>query len=684
MNANTVFQLSLFFLPDIILLAYLIILLILKENVCSGIFQNSLPALIVFVVLKMIGVILVSKHYLFGRIGSISEIINEFKKGRFTINRKEIRGKDELAHVFNDLTIIGKHFEDIVSSQKSEVEQLREMYNNIVLSMSSYFLVLNENEEIIFANDSFCHKFQYDQSELNGSNIDDVFIFLTGRIKEAIASLKNTGESYVLEKSHLLSKNRISVIADIKISRIVVQGKNQIILVIDDITSKCKKDYQITLISQISESIQRDAEIDKVLYTILTGVTSGSGLGFNRAMLFLLDEKERALVGKMAVGPDSMEEAIEIWSSIPTGRVDILNKLKKFDTAIPKGKRLLEKVLNARFPYGIKNIFYQSIEEIENIHVYDSSRDERVDPSIREFMDASEFVIVPLIAVNKSIGIIVADNKFNHTPIGNDSIELLSIFAFQSALSIESYNNLSMLKKEMQKVTDRQEAIVESEKLAAIGRIAAHIAHEIRNPLVTMGGYARRVLQLSRDAAKNESIIKSASAVILKESERLEKVLSNVMDFTRPAPYIQEFNNINEIIEDTIDLLKNVFQERKIKIYLDLKKDMPLIKSDFNQLKQAMLNLLQNAIDATPPDGSVSIITTVNEKNVEISIQDSGAGIKDDDINRIFEPFFTTKVTGVGLGLAIVKKIIKDHGGEITVENRLKGGTEFKITMNLP
>lgn len=113
-------------------------------------------------------------------------------------------------------------------------------------------------------------------------------------------------------------------------------------------------------------------------------------------------------------------------------------------------------------------------------------------------------------------------------------------------------------------------------------------------------------------------------------------------------------------------------------------KEIPLIKSDSNQLKQMMLNLFQNAIDVTPPDGKVDLIVNSDDSHVVIIIRDNGPGIKEEDINRIFEPFYSSKVTGVGLGLSIVKKIINDHNGEIEVKNREEGGAEFKITLSLP
>ena len=681
MGVRSLAKLYVILIPDFIVSIYAISIICVRGSIPEEVYRYSIIGVGLYILVKALWMIYNYNRF-YGEIDFIRQVIVEFKKGRFSTPKEDINGDDELGKIYRELITMGKHLEDIISSQSTEIMNLRELYNNIVLSISSYFIVINEREEIIFANESFCKKFQFDLDDIIGKKLEEIFFFITGRIRDSIRVIQSTGEPLVLEKTHILSRNRISIIGDIRFSSMVVKGVNQIILVIDDITSKCRKDYQISLISQISETIQRDDEIDRILYTILTGVTSGSGLGFNRAMLFLLNERENTLVGKMAVGPDNMDEAIDVWNSVQSDRGSMSNVTQPEDN--DKGRVLLKKVLSKRYPVASDNVFTRSLKNLENIHVYDSTSDERIDDDIREFIDVREFVVVPLIAVNKTIGIIVADNKFNMVPIGNDSIELLSIFAFQAALSIEGYNNIVNLKMEMQKVKERQEAMVESEKLAAVGRIATHIAHEIRNPLVTMGGYAKRIIQLSKNSNKNdEGVIKSAE-VIWKESERLEKTLSNVMDFTRISPFIMEFNNINEIIYDTYDLLKNLFQERKIHVVLDLEEDIPLVKSDYNQTKQVMLNLLQNAIDATLPDGRVEIVTYSDEKSLVVLVRNTDSVIDEEDINIVFEPFFTTKITGVGLGLAIVKKIITDHNGEISVRNMEGGGVEFQILLQLP
>ncbi len=672
----------LFHFPDLLIGLYLYLLYQNKIAIkgYAGIYIGA--GLAVYFLVRIIIMAMGSNYFYSSRVSIIKEIIEQFKKGRFLTHSTDIVGDDGLALALKELVMVGKHLDNLVSTQREEIDKFHELYQNIVFSISSYFVVMDDESAIVFANEGFCKKFQFEVDDIAGKSIEEVFYFVNARLKGGIEKVKKEGVSVILEKTHLLSVNKVSIIADIKISNILIQGRRQIILIIDDVTSKLRKDYQISLMSQISESIQSDMEIERVLYTILTGVTSGSGLGFNRAMLFLVSEDSRSLEGRMAVGPDSFEEAIQIWSSSPSfsGNTDVDAEFK-----IDSGKELLKIVLNTKFSLNDDNILIRSLMKMDFIHVYDSFSDDSVNNEIRELADVKEFVVVPIVAINRAIGVIIVDNKFNQVPIGNDSIELLTIFSSQAALSIESFNSLVAVKREMEYISRRQDAIVESEKMAAVGRIAAHIAHEIRNPLVTMGGYARRIVDqaksITKESGKTALNISNAGSIIMKESERLEKILSNVMDFTRPSKYIKEFSNINDVVNDTVDLLKNLFLEKKIQVSFNADKNLPLVKSDFNQIKQVVLNLVQNSIDATPMGGTITLSTAVRQDGVVLKIQDTGGGIDEADPNVVFEPFFTTKVTGVGLGLANVKKIIKDHNGMIEVENTEGRGAVFTVTL---
>ncbi len=678
-SKGTIIGILVFYLPDVLLILLVAAVFINFENIIKISYLTFMLILLGTVLLRTVIFFLISRYFYFNRLKVIRNIITGFKKGKFQIVQSEVHGNDLFANILKELIKVGNYLDTMVSTQRDEIDIFHEFYDSIVFSPNSFFLILSEKEKVEYVNEGFCKRLKYESDDIIGKSIEDIFYFVNARLKGAIIKAKSLGNTIVLEQTHLLSKNRIPLIFDMKISRILVKGRNKIIILIDDITNKLRKDYQISLISQLSSYLQRDKEIEEVLFKILSAVTSGHGLGFNRAMLFLVDEEGNYLKGKMAVGPDSMEEAIEIWNS------DISDTMKdEIDVMNLKGAELLDSVIKSKILINSNSLLSNALNERQVVHIHDSWNDERVNPELRELLNVNEFVIVPLYAANAPVGIIIADNKFNQVPISGDIKELLVIFASQAALTIESHSNLLKAQRDMEKIEKRQEAIVESEKMAAVGKIATHIAHEIRNPLVTMGGYARKIMNMPKDGLKNVSNIEKFAKIILGESERLEKTLSNVMDFTKPSRYIREYNSINEIIKDTVSLLRNMFLDHKIEVVTKLNDEIPLIMCDSNQIKQVMLNLLQNSIEVTPQDGMIEIVTSFNSKNLAIRVKDTGTGIDEKDPNIIFEPFFTKKISGVGLGLANVKKIINDHNGNISVRNREFVGVEFTITLPFP
>ena len=668
------------FIPNVVLAVYILGLLMFAENVSKTTYIMLIAGMLVYFITRLYFYYYRIGFFLWNNLKNLRQVVDEFKKGKFVLNETRIKQTDDISNVMKELLTVGKQFDSIVSSQSDELKKYHEIYSHIICSINSYFIAIDRKDRILYANEGFCKKFGIDAKNITGKGLNSIFYFVNTRLKIGISHVlgEHSTDAVVLKNVHLMSINRKSMIADLKISGMTVNGEEQAVIIIDDITDRFSKDYHASILSHLSETMRDEKETDSIFYNILVGVTSGSGLGFNRAMLFVAEDD--VLAGRMAVGPDSFEEAIEIWNSLSSSDVDTVSA---FPIDIKKGK-LLDKVKSFRVSLSKENILVAAFGNMERIHVKNAQSDDRVDEDMKKFMEVDEFIIMPLISLNKSIGVIVADNKYNMTGISNQSIDLLSVFSFQAAFLIESYLNLVEVKKEMKRLEERQEAIVESEKMAAVGRIASHIAHEIRNPLVTMGGYAKRILKHSAESEVDiKKIVKSAD-IIFRESERLEKTLSNVMDFTKPSKYIKEFNDINHIIRDTYILLKNVLFERNIRIRMDLNDKLPGVKSDFNQMKQVFLNLFQNAIDATPERGKIEIITEFDESWVKITVRDSGTGIMADNPDIIFEPFFTTKITGVGLGLANVKKIVKDHGGRIKALNRPEGGAEFQIKLPIP
>jgi signal transduction histidine kinase len=225
-----------------------------------------------------------------------------------------------------------------------------------------------------------------------------------------------------------------------------------------------------------------------------------------------------------------------------------------------------------------------------------------------------------------------------------------------------------------------QTQLVEAEKLSALGRLTANIAHEIRHPLTSIGGFARRLDKKMLSGTRE----KEYAGIITTQVRNLENILKNVLTYSRETHLFLNEYDLNEIIDESLNLYNELCEKQSIGVR-KLFGDIPKIRVDKLQVKETIDNLLSNAIDSMPKGGSLTISTKkekLNEKTYAIiTIADTGAGIAEDRLGMIFEPFFTTKVLGrgTGLGLSICKKIMEDHGGFIRFESNVGEGSTVSL-----
>lgn len=225
---------------------------------------------------------------------------------------------------------------------------------------------------------------------------------------------------------------------------------------------------------------------------------------------------------------------------------------------------------------------------------------------------------------------------------------------------------------------ESQKRLVKSERFAAIGEAAAYVSHEIKNPLMVIGGLARQVKrQLQEQPAIQEKL-----QIIQNEVQRLENFLGDLRDFTRPALPVKQEVNLNAIIHEVDLLMEGEAKRKGVILEEKLDEHLPPLEADPNQLKQVLLNLMKNAFEALDSGGRVILRTGAEDKQVWFQVQDNGTGMTPEVLEKIFNPFFTTKAKGTGLGLAVIHKIVTDHQGTITVESKPMQGTT--VTVKLP
>ena len=235
--------------------------------------------------------------------------------------------------------------------------------------------------------------------------------------------------------------------------------------------------------------------------------------------------------------------------------------------------------------------------------------------------------------------------------------------------------------------------LIQAGKLAAVGELAAGLAHELNNPIGGILGYAQFMLEKMNEGAKagdpTAKYYSKYMEFITRESQRCKKIIQNLLKFARSSPIELSKLDINVVLADTVDIVQHQIRLEQIEFITKFYPRLPLVKGDANQLQQVFLNILINAIKAIPKDteGCISIasnlVTLSEAPYVEIRITDNGSGIPPEHQDKIFYPFFTTRKTGegTGLGLSLSYGIIKDHNGAISFETEVGKGTTFIITL---
>ncbi len=248
-----------------------------------------------------------------------------------------------------------------------------------------------------------------------------------------------------------------------------------------------------------------------------------------------------------------------------------------------------------------------------------------------------------------------------------------------SILTDDNGNQLGtvLLFRDLSDVKALQEQIKRAERLASVGRLAAGVAHEIRNPLSALKGF----LQYFQRKLSLQDQDKTYLTVMMNEVDRLNSVISNLLDFARPKEPVLEPCDIANLIQHVLTLIETDLQAKQIDVSLDITGELPQIRLDRDQITQVLLNILLNAIQAMELEGQIHIEAHVRSdaNQLELFITDTGKGIASDDLPKIFDPFFSTKKQGAGLGLAIAYTIIENHHGEITVESEEGKSSTFRI-----
>ncbi len=428
-------------------------------------------------------------------------------------------------------------------------------------------------------------------------------------------------------------------------------------------------------------------ELDDVLQAILVGITAGEGLGFNRAFLALFDQDHQNLRGRLAIGPSSREEAGRVWEEIKVRELHLVDIIKNFKNVRHDAHQEVNRIIRKlSIPANAADhILIRACAERKSILVQHGQEQDHspVCPELMALLQEDSFIVMPLFSPSQSLGVLIADHFITGRTISTGDITDLELFASQASLAIEHsflYTNELHKRQELEAVTQELEKnknlLVDAERYAAMGHMAAQLVHAIRNPITSIGGIARRLVRKVSDPAMLKSLI-----LMAQDAAKIESTLDELFNFVIEDSAEKKNQPLYPLIRKSIMLLYGTMKSQGIRYTLHLVEPDPCLFMDAQKIREMLLHLLRNAVESMPDGGSLFVDVKQEAEAIVIIIADSGTGIVNANLTKVADPFFTTKVYGTGMGLTLVKKIIAEHQGSLSLKAGPVSGTVATVSL---
>ena len=551
------------------------------------------------------------------------------------------------AELFRELEETKKKVQNL-DNCRAEFEKARDKYEKLLDSTPDAMLFVDTQNKIILVNAQFERMFGYSQAEIIGKNLD---ILVPDRYKKNHSKMVRKFFEQPKVRSmgtHLeiyaRRKDGDEFPADISLSPLQTDEDLLITAAVRDITKR----------KEAEEQIELNYYIQKV---------TNSMLKISLEPLSLEEQFDRILDLILNVPNLSLQSKGAIFLKDPGAEILILKAQNGFteSDALPCAEIPLGHCLCGKAATMSKLIYAEDMDGIHEIH------------------DAEIFphghYCVPIVSGKNLYGLLNVYIQEGHKRSNREEDFLTSVTS--TLATIIERDRVAQEKKELQR------QLAQAEKLAALGRFTANIAHEIRNPLTSVGGFARRLDKTIPEDTKEKDYAK----IIIAETTRLEKILKNILSFSREGQPNFAENDLKAVIERVLLMNEDLFREKSIAIKKTLA-DLPRFCFDKDMLIEVLENVFLNAIDSMSEGGTLTITSEkageAGNPSVYIKIKDTGGGISEDQREMIFEPFYTTKAAeqGTGLGLSITRKLMESLGGTVEIESVLGKGAE--VILSLP
>ena len=434
---------------------------------------------------------------------------------------------------------------------------------------------------------------------------------------------------------------------------------------------------RLSALYDISNILLERSKTEDILFMLLTIATIGDVFAFNRAFAFLYDKEFNVFRGKMCIAPKDANDAGNIWNKMKDMdkyalREKLMLSFKKSD--LEESWDLNQKFLNTVIPNNNQcQLFFNIFNNKESVNVK-SVNDNSLVEQIRNYTDIfgyNPFAIVPIMDANNCIGMIIVDNIYNNVPIPDNDLDYLKMFGRQAAVALEYSSMYNEIEKSHNDLKAAEKSLFDIKSLAMIGEMSSSMAHNLRNFIVPISGFANRLVKVSSDEKTSEY-----AKIIADEINKLENYIQRNLSFAKSINLVPETFKVDDIIKYINILTKEYIKKsgKKIKFYAINSTKEDSIRWDYNRMNDVIINLIINAIDSIE-DENYAIISVIfadnpyRESMIDIIVENTNSYIEKDIINKLFTPFFTTKSHGVGIGLAVSKRIVEAHGGSIMVKS---------------
>ncbi len=556
------------------------------------------------------------------------------------------------------------------------------------------FLIVNERSLVEFINDEAARIIGFDNiNEAHGYSLQDIDSVISCNLMEVYSSVMKG--NIFQKKEHRCTNRRGHFIVLSLYCSPYRQSDDRIaglFAIIQDVTSFYRKKAELegaicelSIMSQVAEALSSTADLETALQIILTGITANQGLSFNRAFLFLIDENQTVLRGKIAVGPGNPEEAGEIWSRLaqqPKTLIELLNDYVERENS--SSFSLSSMISGWEIPLNESSVFGQAMNTAQwaNVHIQDDLAAKSKE--ILKRLKTDHLAVAPIISKDRKLGLIAADNQITAKRITDSHMQLLQTFANNTAVAIERsqlYHNLiehsAKLEEKNKLLARSQEQMVRVEKMSVIGELTSSIAHELRNPLAVIGGFANLILSAGKNDANSEYL-----NIILAEAKRAESVLHQVLDFSRASRTKSRDIDFNMLVKQTHELLVSRLKHYQKPPTLDLSEEKHIVWGNPDQLQHALYQFMNLSTEEMTDECDVGISTQMCENQVRLTVEFSGNDKTRERVARTLNQIFNNPGGTYKLSIIVAGETIRYHGGNFGIES--SEGSLPKILIELP